>query len=173
MPFYSGLFFGFRLGRGSFRAVHLAHRIEYLNIPLAYSRFIIAALMHNDFSLQTHVRGWGQFFKVHVLADNVHKLFCVYGSFLCFGKLRLYSGNTLFQFLLFGFIVCRKLRETLVRNATAYAVLIQPLENSGKFTDTLFGSFQFLFFLAAFRRLPPSSFCSISSFINRASCFAA
>ena len=29
------------------------------------------------------------------------------------------------------------------------------------------------FFLAAFRRLPPSSFCSISSFINRASCFAA
>ena len=29
------------------------------------------------------------------------------------------------------------------------------------------------FFLAAFLRLPPSSFCSISSFINRASCFAA
>ena len=29
------------------------------------------------------------------------------------------------------------------------------------------------FFLAAFLRLPPSSFCSTSSFINRASCFAA
>ena len=29
------------------------------------------------------------------------------------------------------------------------------------------------FFLAAFLRLPPSSFCSIKSFINRASCFAA
>ena len=101
--------------------------------------------MHNDFLYKLTQEGVGQFFKVHVLADNVHKLFCVYGSFLCFGKLRLYSGNTLFQFLLFGFIVCRKLRETLVRNATAYAVLIQPLENSGKFTDTLFGSFQFLF----------------------------
>ena len=29
------------------------------------------------------------------------------------------------------------------------------------------------FFLAAFLRLPPSSFCSINSFIKRASCFAA
>ena len=29
------------------------------------------------------------------------------------------------------------------------------------------------FFLAAFLRLPPSSFCSIKSFINRASCLAA
>jgi len=77
--------------------------------------------------------------------DNVHKLFCVYGGFLRFRKLRLYSGNTLFQFLLFGFIVCRKLCETLVRNASAYAVLIQPLENGGKLTDTLFSGFQFLF----------------------------
>jgi len=87
----------------------------------------------------------GQFFKVHVLADNVHKLFCVYGGFLRFRKLRLYSGNTLFQFLLFGFVVCRKLCETLVRNASAYAVLIQPLENGGKLTDTLFSGFQLLF----------------------------
>ena len=35
--------------------------------------------------------------------------------------------------------------ETLVRNASAYAVLIQPLENGGKLTDTLFSGFQLLF----------------------------
>ena len=102
--------------------------------------------MHNDFLYKLTQEGVGQFFKVHVLADNVHKLFCVYGSFLCFGKLRLYSGNTLFQFLLFGFIVCRKLRETLVRNATAYAVLVQPLENGGQLRNSLFGGVQFLAF---------------------------
>jgi|GEM_PF-4286719 len=101
--------------------------------------------MHNDFLYKLTQKGVGQFFKVHVLADNVHKLFCVYGGFLRFGKFCLYSGNTLFQFLLFGFIICRKLRKTLIRNASAYAVLIQPLENGGKLTDTLFSGFQFLF----------------------------
>ena len=37
----------------------------------------------------------------------------------------------------------------------------------------LFSAASSSFFFAAFRRLPPSSFCSIGSFINRASCFAA
>ena len=46
--------------------------------------------------------------------NNIHKLFCVHGGFLCFGKLRLNSSGFFFQLPLLCFIVCRQLCETLV-----------------------------------------------------------
>ena len=39
----------------------------------------------------------GKFFKAGMPPDNIHKLFCVHGGFLCFGKLRLDSSGSFFQ----------------------------------------------------------------------------
>ena len=53
--------------------------------------------MHNDFLHKLTQKGRGKFFKAGVLADNIHKLFCVYRGFLRFGKLCPDSGGSLFQ----------------------------------------------------------------------------
>ena len=87
--------------------------------------------MHNDFLYKLPQQSRGKFFKAGMPPDNIHKLFSVHGGFLRFGKLRLESGNSFFQFFLLGFIVCRQFCETLVRYAPGHAVLIQPLEDSG------------------------------------------
>ena len=70
--------------------------------------------MHNDFLYKLPQQSRGKFFKAGMPPDNIHKLFCVHGGFLCFGKLRLNSSGSFFQLPLLCFIVCRQLCETLV-----------------------------------------------------------
>ena len=83
-------------------------RIINLNVLSAGLVLVIAALMHNDFLYKLPQQSRGKFFKAGMPPDNIHKLFCVHGGFLCFG-----SGS-FFQLPLFCFIVCRQLCETLV-----------------------------------------------------------
>ena len=66
--------------------------------------------MHNDFLHKLTQKGRGKFFKAGVLADNIHKLFCVYRGFLRFGKLCPDSGGSLFQF----FVMCYELIQLVI-----------------------------------------------------------
>ena len=59
---------------------------------------VIATLMHNDFLYKLPQQSRGKFFKAGMSPDTIHKPFCVHGDFLCFGKLRLDSSGSFFQF---------------------------------------------------------------------------
>ena len=69
-------------------------RIINLNVLPTGLVLVIAALMHNDFLYKLPQQSRGKFFKAGMPPDNIHKLFCVHGGFLCFGKLRLDSSGS-------------------------------------------------------------------------------
>ena len=68
--------------------------------------------MDYDFLHKLPQQGRGEFLKAGVLAYYFHKLFSVCRGFQRLGKLALQGGGFLFQFLLLGFVVCRKFRKT-------------------------------------------------------------
>ena len=72
-------------------------RIINLNVLSAGLVLVIAALMHNDFLYKLPQQSRGKFFKAGMPPDNIHKLFCVHGGFLCFGKLRLIAAALSFS----------------------------------------------------------------------------
>ena len=90
--------------------------------------------MHNDFLYKLPQQSRGKFFKAGMPPDNIHKLFCVHGGFLCFGKLRFQLGGAVFELLLLRLIVSGQLRKPFIRDPSGYAVLIQTLED-GNFSD--------------------------------------
>ena len=70
--------------------------------------------MDNDFLDKLTQQGRGQFFKVGVAADNVHKLFRIDACLLRFGEFPLQLCDTLFELALLGFIVCRQFHKAVV-----------------------------------------------------------
>ena len=89
--------------------------------------------------------GGREFLNAYILANNGGEAVKV--GFVLFVSInrRLFCLDKLCQLLLFRFILGGQLQKPLMGNRARYVVLINPLENTVKFGDTLLCLFQFPF----------------------------
>ncbi len=145
MPSPSGACALRRIVRALLRQFYLADEVVVdIDVLPAGAVFIVIALVDDDLFDNFSQKCVDEFFKAHILVNDLQKTVCVGRGLLCFGKLRFQRGSAVFELLLLRLIVGGKLCKPFIRDPSGYAVLIQPLEDGGQLRDPLFGGVQIL-----------------------------